>query len=102
MDAMKDALRKKRMDGMAVTILIGKPGEEGQQVASQSMQQESDLAPDGDQSLDIAADPMESKPLEVPQIGAEVMEEKPAYGSGAVGLRKRMQDAVALKDKKKV
>lgn len=98
MDAMKDALRKKRMDGMAVTILIGKPGEEGEMVGQHPIgEQESDLAPEGE----IPADPLDSKVAKVDPAGAPlgIMEDKPSFGEGAGGLRKRMQDALSKQKK---
>jgi hypothetical protein len=101
-DAMKQALMKKRMgdsDGIVLTILVGKPGDNmdgaqpemmGDQVAGDDVkeQQESDLAPAGDQAAQMNADPM-AQP-------AQVMDEaKPAYASGSRGLKQRILDAVA-------
>lgn len=98
MDAMKDALRKKRMDGMAVTILIGKPGEEGQMVGQHAIgEQESDLAPEGE----VPSDALDSQPSKVESAGAplKIQEDNPGFGDGVVGLRKRMQDALSKQKK---
>lgn len=82
-DPMKDALLKKR--GMAVTIILGGPESEGQEMEMQPMEanKDSDLAPDVKEEMGL------EQPVSMAKGKPELSEEDLASLSGKLGQRVR-------------